>query len=338
MSDIARTDLTDFTIHRTEEARRRLARRYATERRFKTLGLAAVLSAMLALALLLSTIVTQAIPAFTMNYATLPVTLSGEHIDSADLGKSDFDAVVNDAIDAALPFAEGRREPDRAPAEAASGRTAWITGLAAGALLFGFFFVTGPPAGDSSWATRGAAVSRSMLNGEPWRAVTALTLHVDLVHVLGNAIATALLLPPIIRRLGPGIGLALVLLAGAAANLLGGWVQGPRHVAVGASTATFGALGILAALRLGSPSPAGRARGRRWIVPVASLLLLAMLGTGPGTDVLAHALGLVVGAALGLLAAIVRRPVAPPIQRALVAAVVLVVLGCWCAALASPPS
>jgi membrane associated rhomboid family serine protease len=164
--------------------------------------------------------------------------------------------------------------------------------------------------------------------------VTALTLHVDLVHVLGNAIATALLLPPIIRRLGPGVGLGLVLLAGAAGNLLAAAVQGPRHVAVGASTATFGALGILAALRLGSSSPAGRQRGRRWIVPVASVLLLAMLGTGPGTDVIAHALGLVAGAALGRVAAIVRQPVAAPIQRALVAAVALAVLGCWCAALA----
>ena len=189
-----------------------------------------------------------------------------------------------------------------------------------------FFFVTGPPAASSSWSVRGAAVSGSMLNGEPWRAVTALTLHVDLLHVMGNVIATALLLPPIIRRLGPGIGLALALLSGAGGNLLAAWVQGPRHVAVGASTATFGALGILAALRLASPSTAGRARGRRWIVPVASLLLLAMLGTGPGTDVIAHALGLVAGAVLGLGAALVQRPVAAPVQRVLVAAVALAVL------------
>jgi len=227
--------------------------------------------------------------------------------------------------------AEARPETDHAPAEAASGRTAWITGLAAGAALIGFFFVTGPSAADSSWFARGAAVSISMLNGEPWRAVTALTLHVDLAHVLGNAIATALLLPPIIRRLGPGVGLALMLLSGTAANLLGAWVQGPRHVAVGASTATFGALGILAALRLGSSSP-GRQRGRRWIAPVASVLLLAMLGTGPGTDVVAHALGLAAGAALGLLAAVTRWPLAMPIQRALVAAVALAVVGCWLAA------
>jgi membrane associated rhomboid family serine protease len=105
-------------------------------------------------------------------------------------------------------------------------------------------------------------------------------------------------------------------------------------VAVGASTATFGALGILAALRQRSASPVGQVRGRRWIVPVTSVLLLAMLGTGPGTDVIAHALGLVVGAALGLAAAIVRRPVAAPIQRALVAAVAFAIAGCWYAALA----
>ena len=230
---------------------------------------------------------------------------------------------------------EGQRAPDQAPSDAASGHAAWITGLAAGVLLLGFFFVTGPPAADLFWAARGAAISRSMLNGEPWRAVTALTLHVDVLHVLGNAIATVLLLPPIIQRLGPGIGLALVLLAGAAANLLGAWMQGPQHVAVGASTATFGALGILAALRLGSPWPSGRLRGRRWIVPVASVLLLAMLGTGPGTDVIAHALGLVAGAALGLVAAIVPRPVAAPVQRTLVAAVALIIVGCWYAALVS---
>ena len=65
---------------------------------------------MLALVLLLSTIVTNAIPAFTMNYAVLPVVLSGENIDSANLRASKFDAIVRDGIDALLPFAEGRTE------------------------------------------------------------------------------------------------------------------------------------------------------------------------------------------------------------------------------------
>jgi phosphate transport system permease protein len=109
MTDIA-TDLVDYSVHTSEAARRRLARRYAAERRFKILGLAAVLTAMAALVILLSTIVTQAIPAFTMNYAVLPVEFSGEGVDTADPAKSDFDALVKGAIDSALPFAEGRSE------------------------------------------------------------------------------------------------------------------------------------------------------------------------------------------------------------------------------------
>src|SRR5262249_17436403 len=111
--------------------------------------------------------------------------------------------------------AEARPQPDQILAEAASGRAAWITGFAAGASLLAFFLATGPSAGNSRWFARGAALSGAMLSGEPWRAVTALTLHIDLGHVAGNAIATALLLPPIVRRLGAGVGLALVVLSGA---------------------------------------------------------------------------------------------------------------------------
>jgi phosphate transport system permease protein len=110
MTDLVSTGLLDYTIHTSDEARRRLARRYAAERRFKALGLAAVLAAMLALALLLSTVVYQAFPAFTLNYATLPLQLSGENINPDDLRDSNFDAVVRDAIDAALPFAESRND------------------------------------------------------------------------------------------------------------------------------------------------------------------------------------------------------------------------------------
>src|SRR5229473_563190 len=100
-----------------------------------------------------------------------------------------------------------------------------------------------------AWAV-GAASARLIVGGEPWRAVTALTLHVNAVHVAGNALATAVLLPAIVQRLGPGGALWPVLLAGTAGNMLAALVYDSRHVAVGASTAIFGALGILAALRL----------------------------------------------------------------------------------------
>ena len=224
---------------------------------------------------------------------------------------------------------ETRGEPGATLPEGASPRIAWMVGLAVGALLLGFFAETGALAAGSPWFERGAAASGPMLNGEPWRAVTALTLHADTVHVVGNAIATALLLPPIVGRLGPGGAVWLVLLAGTGANLLAAAAQGSQHLAVGASTATFGAIGILAALRLWPRSALGRTRGRRWIVPVATVLLLTMLGTGRGADVLAHALGLLSGGALGLVAAVFRRPLAAPLQWALVAAAGLTVVGCW---------
>ena len=224
---------------------------------------------------------------------------------------------------------ETRGQPHATLPEGASLRTAWTIGLAVAALLLGFFAMTGPPVAESTWFERGAAASGPMLNGEPWRAVTALTLHVDAAHVIGNAIATAVLLPAIVQRLGPGSGVWLVVLAGAGANLLAATAQSSRHVAVGASTATFGMIGLLAALRLWSGSATARTTGRRWIVPVAAVLLFALLGTGRGTDVLAHALGLLSGGVLGLVAAVSQRPLAAPIQWALVAAAALTVVGCW---------
>ena len=110
MTDLAQTGLADNTVHRTDAARRRLARRYAAERRFRLLGLGAVLTAIAALVLLLSTVFIQGIPAFTQHSAVLSVDLSGEAIDRTNLGESNFRAATQAAIDAALPFAEGRTQ------------------------------------------------------------------------------------------------------------------------------------------------------------------------------------------------------------------------------------
>ena len=110
MTDIASTDVPDFTVHRSDAARKRLAKRYAAERRFRAYGLAAVLTAMVALVTLLFTIFVEGIPAFTQYSAVLPVNLSGEGVDREDIGKSSFGTLTNNAIDAAFPFAESRSD------------------------------------------------------------------------------------------------------------------------------------------------------------------------------------------------------------------------------------
>lgn len=239
-------------------------------------------------------------------------------VSAADVDKA------REALDAYDEEARGALSPT--VSEAASADTAWIIGVMLGAALLGFFAVTGPPTAGSRWFEWGAAAAGRMLHGEPWRAVTALTLHVDTIHVVSNAIATALLLPPIVQRFGVGGGVWLVLLAGTTGNLISAALQSIDHVAVGASTATFGAIGILTALQL---SAKGGTTGRRWIVPVAALLLLAMLGTSRTADVLAHAVGLLTGGALGFVASVSRQRLPAPIQWALVAAAALTVAGCW---------
>ena len=212
----------------------------------------------------------------------------------------------------------------------------WSVGVAVGVLLLAFYALTGPPTPGSRWFEQGAAAAGRIVGGEPWRAVTALTLHVDAPHVAGNALATGVLVSPIVQGLGPGAGLGLVLLSGAVANVLAATAHDERHVGVGASSATFGAIGILAALRLlPGRGPARRSR-RPWIVLAASLLLLAMLGTSRDADVLTHALGLLSGGAFGLVGgAVWRRPPGPAVQWALVMLAALAILGCWQLALSA---
>src|SRR5437867_1986470 len=73
--------------------------------------------------------------------------------------------------------------------------------------------------------------------------------------------------------------------------------------------------------------PAAR---KLWMVGAASLALLALLGTSPGSDLLAHLFGLLLGGALGLAAApALRRPLRPPVQWALAVAVLAAVVGAW---------
>jgi membrane associated rhomboid family serine protease len=212
-----------------------------------------------------------------------------------------------------------------------SGRHALFAAL--GLLLF--FGVTGPVA-ENAWFARGSADAARIAAGEPWLAVTALTLHADAAHVLGNAVAGALFLAGVFRAFGVGVGALLALGAGTAGNLANAWIhRAGTHVSIGASTAVFGALGILA----GRALVRGRARGARgrraWTPVAAALALLAMIGTeGEHVDLWAHLLGLATGGVLGAGALLLgwdspRRAVQWPAAAA--AAAVLV--GSWSLAL-----
>jgi membrane associated rhomboid family serine protease len=231
---------------------------------------------------------------------------------------------------AALDAYEAERGSASAPEEPPEyGRTP--VGFVVAALLVVFYAITGPADPTSSWARAGSASAALIARGEVWRAVTALTLHANAVHLLGNVFAGAVFVAGVGRALGPGLGIALVLASGAGGNVLDALLRGAPHTAVGASTAVFGAVGLLGGLQ------AGRKRQRRgaWIPLAGSLALLAMLGSDREADIVAHLFGLLVGGVLGVAAALaVARPPGQAAQWALGGGALALVLGCWARALA----
>jgi rhomboid protease GluP len=219
---------------------------------------------------------------------------------------------------------------ERAAPAGAAPRPLTFAGLYVALVLLAAFALSHGPDGRRSWFMQGWADARLIAAGEWWRAVTALTLHGDAAHVLGNAIAAALLVSLVCQLLGLGVGLGLVLLAGSVGNLAAALLQRGPHVSVGASTAVFGAIGILATLRVMTPERVRLGARRRWVTVAASVVLLAVFGIGPNVDVLAHLCGLLAGLAIGVVGALsVRRPIGAAVQWLLVAAVAAAVAGAW---------
>lgn len=145
----------------------------------------------------------------------------------------------------------------------------------------------------------GAAHADKILGGELWQCITALTLHADLMHLLSNLTIGGIFIILLCRELGSGLAWSLLLGSGALGNLVNALVQSPAHRSVGASTAVFGAVGILTAISM------VRHRfhlKRRWFIPVAAgLALLAILGTeGKNTDLGAHLFGFCFGILFGI--------------------------------------
>jgi membrane associated rhomboid family serine protease len=162
-------------------------------------------------------------------------------------------------------------------------------------LLFAYIVTSRP----GRWYDIGGAAAALIREGEVWRTVTALTLHANIAHVTANAVACAIFGTALMRIVGPGLGIALLLLSGAGGNLINAFVRSSHHVAVGASTSIFGAVGALAGMQLTHRKRASPSQWRAWAPLAAGIGLLAWLGMSAESDVLAHAFGFLVGTVLG---------------------------------------
>lgn len=170
--------------------------------------------------------------------------------------------------------------------------------LVIGALLL-FYNVTGPWSTDSLWFQSGAGDASAILrDGEYYRLVTALTLHADIVHLLGNCFLGGFLIHFFCRTTGPGLGLFAVLLSATLGNYINVRLHVDNHHFIGFSTAVFATIGMLSII---SYHANRRFVGYHLLVPVmAGAALLAMTGSsGERTDLGAHLFGLISGFFIG---------------------------------------
>jgi len=165
-------------------------------------------------------------------------------------------------------------------------------------LLIGAFF--GLSEADPHFKAAGVMDVAAVSRGEWWRLVTAVFLHADVAHLATNSAIGFVLLALALGRYGTGIGALAALLAGVFGNAVVWLLCAAPRTGLGASGMVLGALGLLAAqwfaLREAHP--------RVWLTGLgAGGLLFMLLGSSPGTDVLAHAGGFVGGLLLGIVPA-----------------------------------
>ncbi len=185
----------------------------------------------------------------------------------------------------------------------------------------------------------GAADSDKMLDGQWWRAVTALFLHADPAHFLSNVAIGGFIVFWLIEEIGPGAGWFLTLFSGALGNWFNAVAHGhDGHLSIGASTAIFGALGSLVAIRAVRRGKNGLFREALRAL-ASGLALLAMLGSGQGrVDLGAHLFGFASGLFLGLAAGFIKGfsyAGSALVGKVLVALSIITVAGAWILAIFS---
>jgi len=198
------------------------------------------------------------------------------------------------------------------------GSLAWI-------LLLLFFFLL-----DAHVNLRapGLMVGIDVTHGQWWRLFTAIWLHADLGHLASNATFGFLLLGLVMGRYGTGTGVLAAYLAGAGGNVVVWLISSDQHGHLGASGMVMAGLGLLAvqSFSLWRRTP----RAPKYILSsmVGGIMLFLLLGSSPGTDLVAHLggfiCGLLFGGLLTLVSAIAQKPGVNLIAAFLFAVLVIV--------------
>lgn len=169
----------------------------------------------------------------------------------------------------------------------------------------------------------------SVKYGQVYRLTTALFLHVDVRHLIGNCAALWLFGSSLCGRLGNGVASFLILYCGILGNAFSVIIRGSAIRSMGASTSVFAGLGILVGMRIGEKN-SKESTIHPLLALAAGVALLGFLGTNERSDLFAHFGGFVIG----LLSGVIHRSLVPTkssavVQRILGGLSSITVLASW---------
>lgn len=224
-------------------------------------------------------------------------------------GEFDLQAEIEAAPKISAEIREYQREiaqtalPPILPSNWAKHPAGWLYVLVWAAALVAVFYLQ---AKDPSLSDRGASSSIGLIkDGEWWRPFTALFLHGDGPHIVGNLASGTVFGTLVAKSLGPLRGWILILLSGAIGNAFTSVITYPEpFTSIGASTAVFGALGILSGTGIAENirEPVRMPWARVTAPLLAGVVLLGWLGgaaPGSNTDVFGHVFGFCAGVIAG---------------------------------------
>ena len=164
-----------------------------------------------------------------------------------------------------------------------------------------------------NWFAAGRVDGNLIRDGEWWRTITALTLHSGVRHLLGNLVFGVFFGIFAGRLLGSGVAWLAVVLSAALGNTANTLLLDSTHRSIGASTAVFATLGLLAGYVWRGQLMAQDRWSTRYGPVIGGLALLMFTGTGDeNTDIGAHLLGFVCGFGGGMLLTVIGKMPAPP--------------------------